>query len=66
MEEQEKMYRNGKEEASRLDENFLEALEYGMPPAAGFGLGIDRLAAILTNTSSIKEIIIFPSLRPKQ
>lgn len=65
MEEQEKMHRAGNLEASRMDEDFLEALEYGMPPAAGLGIGIDRLAAILTNTQSVKDIIIFPTLRPK-
>lgn len=65
MEEQEQMHRAGNPEASRLDEDFLEALEYGMPPAAGLGIGIDRLVALLTNTHSVKEIILFPTLRPK-
>ena len=65
MEKQERMHRAGNQEASRLDEDFLEALEYGMPPAAGLGIGIDRLAALLTNAPSLKEIIIFPTLRLK-
>lgn len=65
MEEQEKMYRAGNQEASRLDEDFLEALEYGMPPAAGLGIGIDRLIALITKTHNIKETIIFPTLKPK-
>jgi len=66
MEQQEKEYRAGNLEASRLDEDFLEALEYGMPPAAGLGLGIDRLAALVTKSHSVKEIIMFPTLRPKE
>ena len=66
MEQQEKMHRAGNLEASRLDEDFLEALEYGMPPAAGLGIGIDRLAALFTSTHSVKDIIIFPTLRPKE
>jgi len=65
MEEQEKMYRAGDVEASRLDEDFLEALEYGMPPAAGLGIGIDRLVALITKSHNLKEIIIFPTLKPK-
>jgi lysyl-tRNA synthetase class 2 len=66
MEGQEKEFRAGQEEASRLDEDFLEALEYGMPPAAGLGLGIDRLAALVAKSHSVKEIILFPTLRPKE
>src|SRR3989338_8215665 len=66
MERQEKSFRAGNPEASRLDEDFLEALEYGMPPAAGLGLGIDRLAALVAKSHSVKEIIAFPTLRPKE
>lgn len=65
-EEQEKLREKGEEEAQRLDENFLEALEYGMPPAAGFGLGIDRLAMLLTNSHTAREIILFPTMKPKE
>lgn len=66
MERQDKEFRGGDEEAPRLDTDFLEALEYGMPPAAGLGLGIDRLAALVTKSHSVKEIILFPTLRPKE
>ena len=64
-EEQEKFFKKGLKEAQRMDEEFIESLEYGMPPAAGFGMGIDRLVAILTNSRNLREVILFPIMKPK-
>jgi lysyl-tRNA synthetase class 2 len=64
-EEQQKLKKEGFEEAHPFDEDFLEALEYGMPPAAGFGMGIDRLVMLLTNSYSLREAILFPTMKPK-
>ncbi|MFH1401941.1 MAG: lysine--tRNA ligase [Parcubacteria group bacterium] len=63
--EQEEILKKGFEEAQRMDEDFLTALEHGMPPTAGFGMGIDRLVALLTNSHSLREVILFPAMKQK-
>lgn len=65
-ETQESFKAEGDSEAQALDEDFIEALEYGMPPTGGFGIGIDRLAMLAGNTDNMKEVIFFPTMRPAQ
>ena len=56
----------GDDEAMFLDENFCTALEYGLPPTGGWGMGIDRLAMFLTDSNNIKEILFFPAMKPEE
>eukprot|EP00252_Welwitschia_mirabilis_P025798 TRINITY_DN8206_c0_g2_i1.p1 TRINITY_DN8206_c0_g2~~TRINITY_DN8206_c0_g2_i1.p1 ORF type:complete len:666 (+),score=154.91 TRINITY_DN8206_c0_g2_i1:21-2018(+) len=65
-EEQLKDRQKGDDEAMPLDETFCTALEYGLPPTAGWGMGIDRLAMILTDSQNIKEVLLFPAMKPQE
>ena len=65
-EEEKKLLEAGFKEAQMLDEDYIRALEYGMPPTAGWGMGIDRFTAIVTNQPNLKDTIIFPTLRPER
>jgi lysyl-tRNA synthetase class 2 len=64
--EQVQQRERGDEEAMLMDEDYIRALSYGMPPAAGIGIGVDRLVMLLTNKQSIRDVIIFPHLRPER
>lgn len=64
-EEQVRLQERGDDEAMFIDHDFLRALEYGMPPTAGIGIGIDRLTMLMTNQSSIQEVLFFPQMRPE-
>ncbi len=65
-EEQLELGKRGDEEAMVLDEDFLRALEFGMPPTAGLGIGIDRLSMIMTNSQSIQDVLFFPQMKPEK
>jgi lysyl-tRNA synthetase class 2 len=65
-EEQLELGKRGDEEAMTLDEDFLRALEFGMPPTAGLGIGIDRLSMIMTNSASIQDVLFFPQMKPEK
>ena len=65
-EEQAKLMERGDDEAMFIDNDFLRSLEYGMPPTSGIGIGIDRLAMLMTNNDSIQEVLFFPQMRPEE
>ncbi len=65
LEEQASLRADGDDEAMTIDEDFIRALEFGMPPTAGIGIGIDRLAMIMTNSKSIRDVLFFPQMKPE-
>lgn len=65
LEDQAKLRAGGDDEAMTIDEDFIRSLEYGMPPTAGIGIGIDRLSMIMTNSDSIRDVLFFPQMKPE-
>jgi lysyl-tRNA synthetase class 2 len=65
-EEQARLMQRGDEEAMFIDHDFLRALEYGMPPTSGIGIGIDRLCMFMTDQASIQDVLLFPQMRPEK
>ena len=65
LEEQEERGRGGEQETHPYDEDFIRAVEYGMPPVGGIGFGIDRMVMLLTDQINIRDVILFPTLRPE-
>src|SRR5690606_20469733 len=64
-EDQLKLAERGDDEAMALDEDFLRSLEFGMPPTSGLGIGIDRLTMLMTNQTTIQEVLFFPQMKPE-
>ncbi|MFO0702571.1 MAG: amino acid--tRNA ligase-related protein [Candidatus Andersenbacteria bacterium] len=63
--EQAKLREAGDDEAHVMDEDFVQALEYGLPPTAGWGMGVDRVLALVTNQANVRDVVLFPTLRPE-
>ena len=61
---QEELRAQGDDEANMIDEDFMMALEYGLPPTGGMGMGIDRLVMLFTNASTIRDVLLFPTMKP--